>query len=152
MMNIKKILVLLLFVITIVGITTPAEAKLDSSVETATLKPVNGKTEIYIHFWSNTGDYNNDSNYEKYFIKRKAELNKVNKVTFAIKGYKTITIKKPKKGWNREDISVAYDGTTYTVPHLVKGNPNGKIYSINFYDKKDKLIEPKIGYVHYEKC
>ena len=142
-MNIKKIFVLLLFVIAIVGIIAPVEAKLVVNLDPYTANPINGKTKISWHVYSDIGYGTLKFNSANAVSKRKAELNKVNKVVDSIKGYETVTHKKPAKGWNIQNNFAVYKVFS------VKGNPNGKNYSIKFYDKRNKLIKSEKGKVTY---
>jgi hypothetical protein len=97
-MNFKKILMLLLFIIAIIGITSPVEAKLDSNIEIESLKMINDKTKLILDVVSDIGVKNKNPDSANLISKRKAELNKVNKITVTIKGHNTISFKKPNKG------------------------------------------------------
>jgi len=146
-MNIKKIIVLLLFTIAIITIITPVNAKLDASVELGSTKTVNGKTELYITVDSDIGMKTKNFLSNNYISKRKAELNNVNKVVVSVKGYKPVTIKKPAKGWQ---INKKYYSNCFDMKFSIKGkseNIYNKNYSVKFYDKKNKIIRTKNGKV-----
>jgi len=150
-MNIKKIIILLLFLIAIIGIIAPATAKLDSNLELESMKTVKGKTKLYITVNSNIGYKKNKEIFytsNKYNSNRKKELNSINKIGINIKGYKTVTLKKPKKGWKSSKYNLFFD-KTFTI----KGN-HQKIdnaqYSIKLYNNKNKVIKNKKSTVSSE--
>lgn len=147
-MNYKKILLVsisLLLLVTIVGAIAPVNAALNPhDLWTDSNKQINGKTNLNVAITSDIGIKTKNPNSANYISKRKTELNKVNKVVVTIKGYKPITFKKPAKGWDSKKYHSQYFMKTFTV----KGNPNGKDYTIGIYDKKDKLIKNKKGHVH----
>ena len=140
-MKIKKILVLLLFAIAIIGIIAPAEAKLE--IYSGVHEQNNAKTKIFLKVESDIGmnKYNWDS--ANYVSKRKAELNKVNKAVVTIKGYTPKNFKKPSKGWEFEKNAYSFEKI-----FSVKGNPEGKSYSIKLYDKNGKVIKNKKGKIY----
>ena len=115
-MNTKKILILLIFAIAIVGIITPASAELYPNLIIDSLKADNGNTKLYLYGSSDT----------------KKELDNVNKITVSIKGYETITFKKHAKGWKQQKVP----GAVYFEKYFkIEGNPkklNNKDYC---YDK-----------------
>ena len=137
-MNIKKIVVLLLLLVAIIGIITPASATLSSSLSPITEHK--GKTEISFITSSDIGSDKKNWDSAKYVSKRKAELNKVNKIVVTINGYKPITYKKPVKGWK-----IAKEGY-YRDIITIKGTEKtltGKDYYVKLYDKNNKLIKDK---------
>ena len=138
-MNMKKILILLIFAIAIVGIIAPAEAKY-----TAGMNPISQKTS-HLHVDSDIGMKSKNWNSAKYVSKRKAEVNKINKIVITIKGTKDKTIKKPAKGWKSKTITGAGFYKALTI-----NNPDGKKYSIKFYNKKNKVIYTKKGELFYD--
>ena len=143
-MNIKKVLVLSLFAIVLIVILAPVNAKLDSNLETYSLKEFNGKTNLILQVYSDIGMKNKDYYLSKYSSKRKTELNKVNKVNVKINGYKTVTFKKPIKGWKSDYYAYSFD-----MSFLIKGkskNIANRDCSIEIYDK-NKLIKTKKGKV-----
>jgi len=147
-MNIKQILILLIFLIAIIGIIAPASAKLEPNLELESAKTVKSKTKLFITINSDIGNKNKKTFYssKEYTSKRKNELNRVNKAVISIKGYKTITIKKPAKGWKKGDKNFLYFDKTFTV----KGKAdkiNNKGYTIKLYDMNNKLIKNKKGRV-----
>ena len=133
-MNIKKILILLIFAIAIVGIITPVSAELYPNLIIDSLKEDNGKTKLYLYGHSDT----------------KKELNNVNKITVSIKGYQTITFKKPAKGWKQQKVP---DGAYFEKYFKIKGNPkkldNKKDYILKFYNKKGKLLKTEKGKLYH---
>ncbi|MDR2967727.1 MAG: transglutaminase-like domain-containing protein [Methanobacteriaceae archaeon] len=140
-MNIKKMFLVSLVLIAMIWIITPVNGKLDSTLELESSKTFNGKTELNLQVYSNIGMKNKNYYSYNYIFKRKTELNKINKVLVTIKGYKTITFKKPVKGWNSD-----FYGYSFDVSFLVKGktkNIANKDCSIELYDKKNKLIKNK---------
>ena len=143
MMNIKKILILLIFTIAIIGIITPTEAKLDSNLELERSEIIkDNKFILYINSDIGMKTKNHDSDY--YANKRKTELNNINKAVVTIKGYKTINYKKPAKGWK-------LDKYAYYIEKSFEAKVNvediGDDYSIKFYDNKNKLFKNKKGKV-----
>ena len=140
-MNFKKVLVLLLFAIAIIGIIAPAEAKLE--IYSGVYEQYKDKTKISLQVESDIGL--NAKNWDSpiHIPKRKAELNKVNKAVVKIKGYKDVTFKKPSKGWEFEK-----NAYSFVKIFSVKGNPEGKSYSIKLYDKKGKVIKNKKGKIY----
>ncbi|MDR2967209.1 MAG: hypothetical protein LBU74_04610 [Methanobacteriaceae archaeon] len=144
-MNIKKALILILFAIAIVGIIAPVNAKLNCETWSHSNKIINGKTKMTLGIASNIGSTAKNWDSPKYITQRKAELNKVNKITVTIKGYKTIIFKKPTKGWKLSGIT---DDSLYKS-FSVKNNPNNKFCIIKCYDKKGKLIKQQKGKVQF---
>lgn len=123
-MNIKKILVLLLFVIAIIGIITPVEAKLN--LYGRVTSKYNGETKVHFYVDSNKNSVSAG----------KAELSKVNKVAVTVKGYKTITFKKLPKSWKDYYPMISPIGSKkFKGTFLSK-----KITSFKLYDKKGKLL------------
>jgi hypothetical protein len=110
-MNVKKMVVLLLFLVAIISLIAPVNAKLDSNLELESPKTVNGKIEIVLYV-------NSDIEIGGPF-KRKTELNNVNKAVVTIKGYKPITIKKPVKAGNSINMIILI----FIVDFQLKGNP-----------------------------
>ena len=143
-MDIKKIFLLLLFLILIIGIIAPVNAKLSYCETWAdTGKVINGKTKMT---WGVASDVGSNTRYyylPKYVNKQKAEVNKVNKVTVKISGYKTLTFKKPAKGWKLSGIT---DSSLYKS-YSLKGSPLNKTFTMKCYDKKGKLIKQNKGKV-----
>ena len=136
-MNFKKLLVLLVFAIAIIGIIAPAEAKLTvGGPSTYYDKPINGKSLLGFVVSSDIGIDSDDEGSANDVSKRKAELNNVNKVVVSIKGYKDVTFKKPAKGWK-----TSYKSWEFTKTFSVKGNPIKKSYTVKLYDKKNKSIK-----------
>jgi len=135
MKNYKKILVLLLFAIAIIGILAPVNAKLDTSVETDTKKTVNGKSEVRLVVFSNINNVKLN----------KAEFNKVNKIVLSIKGFKSKTFKKSAKGFYNDGSDGSYFYTTFAV----KGKTFNKDYSVKLYNKKGNLIKNIKGKVSF---
>jgi len=130
MKNIKKILVLTFMLIAIVGIIAPADAKLYTGVGIDSLKADNGKTKLEF-FVQSYGAKN-----------PKKELNNVYKAVVSIEGYKSITFKKPVKGWKQYK---QYGKTVFNKYFKIKGQPKKldfkKKYTIKLYNKKGKLIK-----------
>jgi len=146
-MSIKKVMLLLIFIIAIISVIAPVNAKLEPILELESMKTVNGKTKLYITVNSDVGNKNTKNFYSSanYVSKRKKELNNVNKITISIKGYKTVNIKRPVKGWKTDKSGLFFDKT-----FLVKGKStkiDNKSYSIKIYNKKNKLIRNKKGKV-----
>jgi len=140
-MNIKKIIVLLLFTIAIVGIMAPVDAALKSEAGLMFYDKENKKNELFLEVVSDFGLNTKNPDKQKYFSQRKVELNKVNKIIFSIDGKKTKTYKKPAKGWPSMEASFGV-GRLITI----KGNSiNKKNYSIELYDKNNKLLQNKKG-------
>ena len=129
MMNIKKIFILLLFLVAIIGIVAPVNAVFDGSVGYTSTKVVNGKTSMSLFVASNVGT---------------KELNTINKISVKVKGYKAVTFKKPAKGW---DVHGTHFDKKFTLNEKQPKNVNKKDYSIKFYDKKNKLLKDKRGKV-----
>ena len=147
-MNIKKVLVLLLFVVAIVGIIAPVSAKLDYCETWTYSKTINGKTKMMWGLCSDNGDHATDWESPKYSTQNKKEINKVIKVTVKIKGYKTLTFKKPTKGWEFGGIT----GSSLYTTFFIKGNPTNKPYTMKCYDKNGKVIKQhkdKVPYLPY---
>ena len=144
-MNIKKILVLLLFLVAILGIITPVNAKLDYCETWSDSKVINGKTKMTWGLCSDIGDYVVDWDSPKYSIQERKEVNKVIKGTVKIDGYKTLTFKKPKKGWMFTGITESSLYKSFSV----KGSPINKSYTIKCYDKNGKIIKQSKGKVKY---
>jgi len=149
-MNIAKVLLLLFFLILIVGIIAPAQAKLDSSLELQSTNTVKGKTKLYFTVNSDQGILKDGTFYTKssYNVKRKKELDSVNKIIISVKGQKNVTFKKPKKGWEKTKYNFYFDKT-----FSVKGKAqkiNNKQYSIKFYNEKNKVFKTKKGRVQCE--
>ena len=142
-MNIKKILVLLLFLIAIVGIITPVNATLKVDyLFTTEKKPINGENEMSLGFSTNIGMNAKDPYAKKYVAERKKELNSVNKVVITIKGHKTTIFKKLAKGWDN------YDGPIVMKFFSLKGSAvYKKDYSVKLYDKNNKIVKSKKGKV-----
>jgi hypothetical protein len=140
-MTIKKILVLLIFAIAIVGIIAPVNAALNVDwFFTYEKKPINGKNGVDLMFSSNIGKNTKDPHAKKYVDQRKRELNKVNKVVVTVRGHKTTTFKKPSKGWN-DDYGVMKSFS-------LKGSAvYKKDYSVKLYDKNNKVLKSKRGKV-----
>jgi len=140
-MNIKKILVLLLFAIAIVGIISPVNAalKIDWFL-TYEEKPINGKNDVALSFSSDSGMNAKDPHVKKYVDQRKRELNKVNKVVVTVKGHKTTTFKKPSKGWNDDPCVMKFFSLKGSAVYK-------KDYSVKLYDKNNKLLKSKKGKV-----
>ena len=67
-----------------------------------------------------------------------------NKITVSIKGYRTITFKKPVKGWKQQKV---LDAVYFDKYFKIKGDPkklnNKKDYTLKFYNKKGKLLKTK---------
>jgi hypothetical protein len=126
-MNIKKILVLSIFAIAIIGIIAPINAALNGYVEMESTPYISGKLCLSID--SNIGMKDKNPYTLKCVSERQKEINTVKKVIITIKGYKPITIKKPTKGW----VNLKY--------FSVKGNTNNKDYSMKLYDKNNKLLK-----------
>ena len=147
-MNLKQILILLIFLIAIIGIIAPASASLEPSLELQSAKTIKGKTKLYITVNSDIGNKNKKTFYssKQYTSKRKNELNTVKKAVISIKGHKPVTIKKPAKGWKKSDRNFLYFDKTFKV----KGKAskiNNKKYTINLYNMNNKLIKNKKGRV-----
>ena len=141
-MDIKKILVLLIFAIAIVGIVAPINAALECQVTTDDKKPNKGKNNVFVFVTSDIGLYDDDGHTKKYKSKRKKELNNINKIVLSIKGHKTTTLKKPAKGWK-----VDYACESFSKELSLKGSAvYKKNYSIKFYDKNNKLLKTKVLY------
>ena len=141
--NVKKMLVLLLFTIAIVGIIAPVNAALKVDyLFTTEKKPINGKNEVCLSFSTTIGGNAVDLYAKKYSADRKKEFDKVNKVVIIIKGHKTTTFKKPAKGW------VNHEGPSVYKDFSLKGSAvYKKDYSVNLYDKNNKIIQSKKGKV-----
>ena len=141
-MNIKKILILLIFAIAIIGIITPTEAKIDSNLELEKSFMIkDNKFILYVSSDIGMKSKNHDSVY--YANKRKTELNKINKAVVKIEGYeKNITFKKPSQGWKLDKYAYSIEKT---FPTNVDTDKVGFDYSIKFYDKKNKLLKNKKG-------
>ena len=90
-MNIKKILVLLLFVIAIIGIIAPANAIYISPLEPKIVDLFNDKYKLKLTISPNLDPTTKES-------KKAKELNKINKVVVKIDGKTVKTIKKIKGG------------------------------------------------------
>jgi hypothetical protein len=144
-MNIKKIIVLLIFAIAIIGIIAPVEAKLSYCETWSYSKEIKGETVMMWGVCSDIGSMAKNWDSPKYAAQNRAEVNKVNKVTVTIKGYKTKTFNKPLKGWKFSGIT----GSSLYKEFSVKGNPNGKSFNMKCYDKKGKVIKQHIGKVEY---
>ena len=144
-MKIKKILVLLLFMVAIIGIIAPVEAKLSYCETWSHSKEIKGKTVMIWGVFSDIGDNAKNWDSPKYATQKRAEVNKVNKVTVSIKGYQTKTYKKPAKGWKFSGIT---DSSIYKK-FSVKGNPTGKSFTMKCYNKKGKVIKQNKGKVEY---
>ncbi|MDR2966706.1 MAG: hypothetical protein LBU74_02015 [Methanobacteriaceae archaeon] len=143
-MKIKAIIGLLLFSLAIISIITPVNAELSPYLNSESYKPVNGKTKIYLDVYSDLGTSEKNYNSANYVSKRKADFNKVSKYVITINGYKPIIYKKPVKGWkisSNNGYKAIYFGKSFSV----KGNPNGKSYSLKLYNKKGKLIYNEKG-------
>jgi len=150
-MNIKKIVVLLLFLVAIIGIISPVNAALNGNVGGyPDAKAINGKVQLYTFVYSDIGKESENSDASKYVSARKVELNKVNKAVVTIKGYKPVTLTKPSKGWA---INKKY-GYAY-MPFKVAGTVKSlafKSYTLKLYDKSNKLIKDKSkgkGNIHF---
>ena len=142
-MNIKKIIVLLLFLVAIIGIIAPVNATLGGSI--GYLPYTNSKTTKIPMWISSDIDENkaeDKQNSADSISKRKAEINKVNKVVFTVKGYKPVTINKPAKGWKTDKDG--YSRNTFTIKGTSK-TLDGKSYSVKLYDRKNKLLNNKHG-------
>ena len=137
-MNFKKLLVLLLFAIAIIGIIAPVNANLEAFSGIYELNK--GKAKVYLYVNSNIGSNAKDYDSANYVSKRKAELNNVNKVVVSIKGYTPKNFKKPSKGWKTGKY-----GDQFEKIFSVKGNPLGKSYSIKLYNKNNKLLKQVNG-------
>ena len=144
-MNIKKILIILLFSIAIVTIISPVTGKLEGQVGVDSLKEFDGKTKLNLVVRSNIGESSKNFNSMQAISKRKKELNNVNKVIITIEGYKPITFKKPVKDWKLKSKGEYYKLYYFEKSFLVKGKPKDldfkKSYSMKLYDKKGKLIK-----------
>jgi len=127
-MILKKILVLSLFLFTIMGIIAPVNATLNGYAEMEPTPVISKKIGYLIE--SNIGMNDTDPNSPKHVSEREKEINKVKKIVIKVKGYKPITIKKPKKGWSK---NLKY--------FSVKGNANNKPYTMKLYDKNNKLLK-----------
>jgi len=136
-MKIKKILVLLLFMVAIVGIIAPANAELYPVVGIKSLKAVeNGKkTQLELFVQS---DYSSS-------MKAKAELGTVNKLVVTVEGYNTITFKKPANGWKLYKNYYHGITKTFNIVGKPKNIVNKKHYSIKVYNKNGKLIKTGQG-------
>lgn len=152
-MNIKKILVLLIFAVAVASIIAPANAKINGDIVFDSNKDINGKSKLSIVIDSDIGL--KDNFYERFSAKNNAsrikELNKVNKVVVKIKGYNPITFKKPKKNWT------CLFNTYFAKEFELKGKPKkieNKSYSIKLYDKNNKLLKSKTSklHIHDDKC
>jgi len=143
MKNIKKVFVLFLFLVLIIGIIAPVNAKLTCEAGTYTLVGNDVENKVYLNVWSDIGTKSANPGLAKYVSKRKAELNKVNKIVLKISGYKTVTFKKPTKGWKNKD----YNNIKSRIikEFSVEKHLNGKNYSIKLYDKKGKVIKKGKG-------
>jgi len=137
-MKIMKIIMLLMFLIAIISILAPVNATLQCTLSADSEKTVNGRTPITLVVGSDIYDKTSD-NQDKTLPQRKAELNKAHRISLDIKGYKTISFKKPAKGWKYENGM--YEG--FVKSFSVKGNAFNKDYTIKCYDKKGKLIKAK---------
>ena len=139
-MNIKKILVLLLFLVAIIGILAPVNAKINVEAYSPK-KPTDGKSSINLYVISKVGKNNFDESH-KAQVARKKELSKVNKMSIKVKGYKKVVFKKPSKGWKLE-----YKNFYIFKSFSVKGKASGKNYLMKFYNKKGKLFRSVKGKV-----
>lgn len=141
-MNSKKIMVLLLFAIAIIGIITPVNAELSGYVSKSIKydkKPVN---KLFVCIQSDIGIGNSNWKSTNYVKQRKTELNKINKIVIKVKGYNSTTIKKPSTGWQTYQYADAFQ-KYFTVKGATK-SLLGKDYSIKLYNKNNKLIRSDI--------
>ena len=135
-MNIKKILVLLLFAIAIIGIISPVSAQLNGYVSKY---DGTSNNKLFICVSSDIGVDQANWKSSSYVKQRKGELNKIKKITVKIDGYKTVGIKSPSKGWSTYKYADAFE-KSFTVKGVSK-SLNGKKYYIKFYDKQGKLLK-----------
>ena len=147
-MNIKKILVL--FLVAIIGIIAPVNSALFGSLYP--LSETNSKnTKLTWNIWSNIGSYEDNWDSANYVSKRKAEVNRVNKVVVSIKGQTAVTIKKPVKGWKTNKNGELTNTFTIKSNHKTL---NGKNYTFKMYDNKGKLLKnmnPTKGKLYYSR-
>ena len=137
-MNIKKILVLLLFFVAIACILTPVTGKVNADVDIVSLKNVNGNSQLSLSVDSDIGMKSKKWYGAKSVSKRKAELNNIKKVVVEVKGKKKVTFKKPNKSWKIYKFDYSFNKL-----FSVKGKVESKTYSIKLYNKKNKLIKNK---------
>jgi len=135
-MNIKKIIILLLFTIAIAGIIAPVNAEILYDFTTPKIKTINGKTKLKFRVLSNIGWVKKNWKALKYKTARKKELNNINKVVVKFEGNKAITFKKPVKGWK-----IDKDGMGFYKPFTINGSPINKTYTISYYNKKGTIIK-----------
>jgi hypothetical protein len=142
-MNIKKIVIILIFAIAIIGIT-PVYAALNGNV--TTLDQTNDSNLHVFVITSNIGMKTKDPWTYKFASERKKEINTVNKAVISINGYKAITFKKPVKGWKTHK---ELDYTDYTEKYFkLKGKTLNKNFSIKLY-ANGKLIKTSKGKIKY---
>jgi len=138
-MNIKKTVILLIFLVAIACLISPVNAKLDGYVSKYDNTSAN---KLFVCISSDIGINSDNWKSTKYVTKRKAELNKVNKVVVTFNGYTPITIKKPVKGWKTYKYADAFENS-FSVKNAPK-SLKSKNYSIKLYDNKNKLIRNNI--------
>jgi len=144
-MNLKKILVLLSVSLVIICIISPANAKLDSTIEVESSKTINGKTKLILYVSSDIGVKKKNTNSSTYsnsansISKRNTELNSVNKIIVTVNGYKSVNFKKPAKGWNVDNL---YFTKTFSIKGDQKKISDNEC-SIKLYNKKNKLLKNK---------
>ena len=141
----KKVLILLLFLVTIASIIAPINGTLTGYIDSE--QQIKGRSTILIDVYSDIGFSNYNPNAPKYVKERKKEFSQVNTIVVNIKGYKAIILRKNTKAWNNANIS----NGVFTKSITIKGSPIGKNYSLRFYDKKNKLINYNKGRVTYFK-
>jgi hypothetical protein len=123
----------------------PEEVKLDYCETWSFSKEIKGETVMMWGVCGSSGSREIDWESPKYSTKTKALINEINKVTVTISGYKTITFKKPAKGWKFSGITSSSLYQTYSV----KGNPNGKSFTMKCYDKNEKVINQNKAKIEY---
>jgi len=127
---------ILLFIVAIIAMIAPVNGALKGNVEIVTPDPYDG--QVCFSLDSDIGMKDENPYTPKYISQRTKEFNKVKKIVVKIKGFKSKTFKKPKKGWP--------DDLTY---FKVKGSAYKKAYSMKLYDKNNKLLKNIKGNIQY---
>ena len=140
-MNIKKIVVLILFAVAIIGIIAPANAALNGYVSKYSsygYKP----EKLYVCIQSNIELDKSNWKSSNSVTKRKNELNKVNKISIKVQGYNSTVIKRPSSGWSTYQYADAFE-KNFVVKKAYK-SLKGQTYTISLYDKNNKLLRDPI--------
>lgn len=145
----KSIVIFLLFMVAIIGILAPVNAKLYGDMSIVHKEPSNGKIKLYFYVGSDVGDNTKNTHSAKNNIARKKELNNVNKVVINIKGFKSVTVKKPAKGWRMGNEWNRFFERDYWIKGKFKNLVN-KNYSLKMYNNKGKLLKNSKGRLYLQ--